>query len=124
VFGVDRLTLLGGDMRDFVFAALALIVVALLVAMIVDSGTAAEVRIGEGQIMEKVYTPSSTRVGTGTSFDMNGNPSTIVPVDDEPERWTIIVSFKGKTFSRRVSSSSGRNSSGAKSATCLKSKDE
>lgn len=88
-------------MERFIYVGLALVVV-LLVVFGIDIGTADEVRIGTGTVVEKVYTPSSTRIGHGTTIDSKGNPGTVTTVDTEPERWTVIVSFEGGTFSNRV----------------------
>lgn len=78
------------------------LMVAFLIAIGVDQACAKNVRLGTGQVVERVYTPEYTNVGTGVGSD----GGVVTTVSHEPEHWLVIVRFDGERILAETSADS------------------
>lgn len=87
-----------------IFVAIAGIGVAIALPAVDQAGCVKSLA-GKGIVVEKTYSPGGRSTGVGVSSHGKGSGPVIVSTYS-PEKYVVIVSFEGETFSEEVDSNS------------------
>ena len=86
---------------EWLIAATVVMPLAVLIVWVTDGVTAKHVSIGNGVVLEKIYTAATHSTGVGfASNDKTSGP--MLTSSFSPEKWTFIIKHRNEIFSAEV----------------------